>query len=103
MGLMYTLKPNSHLFPPGLHLFRVNADLPPTSLSSTTILAMELEPGRAVEGRYSFSSLMDEASGQLRLKVRRDTLNLGDSTGYEYTQNVSSSSFRFHGSDGKRF
>lgn len=55
---------------------------------------MDLEQGRAVEGRYAFSSLMDEASGQLRLKVRRDTLSLGDSAGYELTQNVSLFLFR---------
>lgn len=58
-------------------------------MSSTSILATDLEPGRAVEGRYPFSNLMDEASGELRLKLRSVNLTLGDSADYVAVQTVS--------------
>lgn len=58
-------------------------------MSSISILASDLEPGRAIEGRYPFSNLMDEASGELRLKLRPVVLHLGDSTRYETVHTVS--------------
>jgi hypothetical protein len=64
-------------------------DGPPVSMSSTSILAADLESGRAVEGRYPFSNLMDEASGELRLKLRSVTLSLGDTADYVAIQTVS--------------
>jgi hypothetical protein len=64
-------------------------DGPPVSMSSTSILAADLESGRAIEGRYPFSNLMDEASGELRLKLRSVTLSLGDTADYLAIQTVS--------------
>lgn len=58
-------------------------------MSSTSILAADLESGRAIEGRYPFSNLMDEASGELRLKLRSVTLSLGDTADYVAIQTVS--------------
>lgn len=57
-------------------------------MCSSSILAADLESGRAVEGRYPFSNLMDEASGELRLKLRSVTLTLGDSADYIAVQTV---------------
>lgn len=68
-------------------------DGPPVSMSSTSILAADLESGRAVEGRYPFSNLMDEVSGELRLKLRSVTLSLGDTADYLAIQTVSGNSF----------
>jgi hypothetical protein len=62
-------------------------------MSSISILPSDLEPGRAIEGRYPFSNLMDEASGELRLKLRKVVLSLGNSDKYQTVHTVSPKGF----------